>query len=883
MIGKTFGHYQILGKIGSGGMGEVYRARETRLERDVAIKLIPAHVASDPERVARFEREAKAIAALQHPNIVTIHAVESIDGRNCIVMELVDGKTLAELITPGGMALEQFFAIAIPLADALRAAHAKGITHRDLKPANIMQDKEGRLRVLDFGLAKLLSAPEVSGEMTIAAADSVTAEGRILGTASYMSPEQAEGKPVDHRSDIFSMGIIFYEMAAGIRPFKGDTPISTVSSILKEKPPSITELRANLPRHLGRVIHRCLEKNPEKRFQRARDVCNELEGLQQEIESGDIEESISASRSRSSMDLQAPKRRIPWLPVAAGLVLVAAIAATFLFPRKPAPEPPASNVKSRPVTGAVGVESAGSWSPDGGFIAYSHSQSGPMDLFVVSAAGGDPITLVKSAYDSVAPRWSPDNRWVAFVSNRDSKISIYLVPPLGGQVQKLTDTGAPPLSDMGQALLGSRPWSPDARRLVFSRLDETGAVALWTVELDSRKEMQVTHPEPGNVDYFASFSDDGAQILYGHSAGGASATMVMPAAGGAAKEILHESAPFLFPSWAPDGKRIVYSPFSNGIWVADVSSGHKRQVLVLDNTTLPMVGRDGRILYDKSSHQTDLYSQDLAGREQKRLTFHTQDNFGAQISPDGGTVAYLSTRTGNGEIWLIDRKTGSERQLTNRPAYDTDPSWSPDGREIAFSSDQEGKPGLWIVSAEGGALRKLGSQTITWGAPRWAPDGSAIGIVSLGGGGNALFLVDPKTGASRKVLDHVAEFGFYRDADHVIYAVEGSWQEMRAANLKTGESSVLLNTPFTEIQIAPDGSAVSYCTALSHSDMNLFVLPLAPAASGGLPRPAGPSRAITDGKGEWHVHNGGWSPDSRQVIYTRDTDTGDVYVLEGAL
>src|SRR5262245_6471356 len=300
MNGKTFGHYQVLGKIGTGGMGEVYRARDTRLDRDVALKFLLDEKAADPERVARFEREARAIAALQHPNIVTIHSVETIDGRTCISMELVDGSTLDALIPPGGLGLDKFFEIAIPLADALRAAHAKGITHRDLKPSKAMVDREGRLRVLDFGLAKLAVASEATGETTVVDGN-VTAEGRILGTVNYMSPEQAESKALDHRSDIFSLGVVLYEMATGARPFKGDSPISTISSIIKERQPPVTELRANLPRHLGRVINRCLEKNPEKRFQTARDVCNELEGLQKEVESGDFEPATSGATARGAI------------------------------------------------------------------------------------------------------------------------------------------------------------------------------------------------------------------------------------------------------------------------------------------------------------------------------------------------------------------------------------------------------------------------------------------------------------------------------------------------------------------------------------------------------------------------------------------------------
>jgi Tol biopolymer transport system component len=358
----------------------------------------------------------------------------------------------------------------------------------------------------------------------------------------------------------------------------------------------------------------------------------------------------------------------------------------------------------------------------------------------------------------------------------------------------------------------------------------------------------------------------------------------MPAAGGPAREVVRETAQYVFPSWLPDGARIVYSISSGGIWMADVGSGRKRQVLVLENDTQLAVARDGRILYDKSSHQTDLYLQDINGGKQERLTFHTQDNFGPQVSPDGERVAYSSSRTGNAEIWIIDRKAGSERQLTNRPADDWEPCWSPDGREIAFVSDQDGDYRLWVVAADGGALRMLGSNRITGTGPRWAPDGSSIGIISNAESGNALFLVDPKDGTSRKVLDRVNAFDWYRDTNHVVYSVEGPGNEMRVGNLETGESAVLLTTPFTEFRVAPDGSAVDFCTALSHSNMNLFLLPLAPpAAAGALPRPAGPPRAITDGRGEWHVHNGGWSPDSKQVIYTRDTDTGDIYLLEGVM
>jgi serine/threonine protein kinase len=293
MIGKTLAHYEILEKIGSGGMGEVFRARDTKLGREVALKILPAEMAADPERLRRFEREAKAVAALNHPNIVTIHSVEHAGGLHFLTMELVEGKTLAEQIPRRGLPLTRILELAVPLADAVSAAHERGITHRDLKPANIVIGEDGRLRILDFGIAKLREE-EVPGGRAAgeAAAETVklpiTGEGRILGTIPYMSPEQLQGLPVDARSDIFSVGIILYEMATGKRPFQGETSADLMSSILKDTPSPLNEPRADLPRHLGRIVRRCLEKDPKRRYQTARDLRTELEDLGRELASEEL-------------------------------------------------------------------------------------------------------------------------------------------------------------------------------------------------------------------------------------------------------------------------------------------------------------------------------------------------------------------------------------------------------------------------------------------------------------------------------------------------------------------------------------------------------------------------------------------------------------------
>lgn len=279
------GPYEILTPLGAGGMGEVYRAKDSKLGRDVAIKMLPETVANDPERLARFEREARALAALNHPGVVTIYSVERSGGTRFLAMELVEGESLDTAIAPGGFSLVRFFEVAVPLADALSAAHERGIVHRDLKPANVMITREGRVKVLDFGLAKF-EAPNSDSNVTdmpTASRVELTREGTVFGTVAYMSPEQARGEKIDARSDVFSLGVVLYQMLTGERPFRGTSAVDMISSILRDQPVAITELRSELPPHLGRIVRRCLEKNPRDRYQTSRDVFNELRDLQTEV------------------------------------------------------------------------------------------------------------------------------------------------------------------------------------------------------------------------------------------------------------------------------------------------------------------------------------------------------------------------------------------------------------------------------------------------------------------------------------------------------------------------------------------------------------------------------------------------------------------------
>jgi TolB-like protein/Flp pilus assembly protein TadD len=357
MIGQRLSRYEITGKLGEGGMGEVYRARDTELGRDVALKLLPPEVAGDPSRLERFRREAKAIAALSHPNIVTIYNIEESDGTHFLTMELVDGESLDKMLPPGGLPLAKLFDIAIPLADALAGAHEKGIIHRDLKPANVMVTRDGLVKVLDFGLAKLAASLSGEGEEIDVAATrtALTSEGMLMGTAPYMSPEQLEGQPVDHRTDIFALGVVLYEMANGSRPFRGDTSAAVVSSILRDDPPALSEVKANLPRHLGRVVQHCLEKDPRNRYQSALDVRNELKGLRREIDSGAVQTDLSGAIPASEARAGKARSRAPvYAAVAAGIV--ALVAAGWWLGKGTGREAPGSKANAVRSTAAAEAE-----------------------------------------------------------------------------------------------------------------------------------------------------------------------------------------------------------------------------------------------------------------------------------------------------------------------------------------------------------------------------------------------------------------------------------------------------------------------------------------------------------------------------------------------
>jgi len=890
--GQSLLHYRLIEKVGEGGMGVVWRAADTRLDRHVALKILPEAMAVDPERRARFEREARAVAALNHPNIVTLYSVEeartAAGPLHFITMELVEGKTLTQLRPKDGFPLPRLLEIAVPLADAVSRAHRAGIIHRDLKPDNVMIDNDGRLRVLDFGLAKLQEPADSNRDTLAATVTSDTAEGRVLGTVAYMSPEQAEGKEVDARSDVFSLGTILFEMACGVRPFRGDTTLSTIGSILKEEPTSITELKPSLPRHAGRVIRRCLAKDPDRRYQTALDLRNELEELAAEVASGTDAVASVAAPAASSRGLL-----LPIVVGAVALIAVVGFVTTRWLDRD------GSDVVEyvpQPVTASNAWDAGPNWSPDGKFIAFERMESGHSDIYVKPIDGGDPSLRAGGPGDQFAPRWTPDRRFLAYVSRHEPGSSVYLVPIDGGRSTPLIATNMHTL-DFTTIPLGDRPWSADGKTLLVSIFLETTQFAVHRVDRATGEAEQITFPPPAASDSRATYSFDQRQILFQRQVGRRSDLMLMPAEGGEPRTVLSDEPDLESLAWRPDNRRAVFQSRREGgpnLFELELDTGQVRRLTFGTKEQRDVsVSVDDRIVYAPFWHDQFLYVADVESGESRQLTSHGQGNVDARFSPDGRRIAYASGRTGNSEIWLFDLEDGSETRFTDHESLDRKPEWSPDGSRILFMSDRDGGAFKLFVAAADRATeaRELTGQVLSWGygassqrnnsLSQWSPDGETIAYRVVGEDGPELWTVGPDGLNPRKRLAGVTGFDWYRDGRRgVITRRHGTEEELLAVDLETGREESLFVGALQEIDVAPDGSAMAFCYGRGHLAMGLAVLRLeAPSGPDGLPRAVGEPRYVVASEGSWHVHNGGWSPDSKRIVYTHDRDYGDIYEL----
>ena len=749
--GIHLGQYEIETKIGGGGMGDVYRARDLKLNRTIAIKVLREASIASPERRARFDREAQSIAALNHPNIVTIHSVEESDGVLFLTMEYVDGKPLSDLIPRGGLPLARFLNVSIPLADAISAAHQKGIAHRDLKPANVMVTTDGRVKVLDFGLAKLVEAAPVEAAATGLPTAPVTGEGRIVGTVAYMSPEQAEAKPVDHRSDIFSLGVMLYELATGERPFRGDTSISVISSIVKDSPRAITELNQTQPRDLAQIVRRCLVKDPSRRYQTAVDLRNELEEVKQLLESGELARGSLPSASSAHRTL----KRTWWLLAGSsvGVLLLVLLALRLRSIAVTAP------TLANPVliAGSVAIERRPAWSPDGHMLAYQSDQGGKQDIWIAQVSGGQAINRTADFRgDSQLPRWSPDGRQIAFYSDQDGA-GTYLMSALAGSARKVAAmpnlTGGIPAA-----------WSPDGSELAYPFFDSASGIGLERLDVQNATKRKGPLPgDAGRLD--VTWSPDGRFVAYVDQAGGYTSQVtrvrVLSLSDGRAHAITDGRTEEWNPSWSPDSRTIYFSSNRGGtrdLWQQRLDGdgapvGLPERVTTAVDVLEAALSPDGkRVAYAKGRKVANVWRVPVLGEraatwaDAQQITVDQAHIEFFDISPDGERLAVQSDRSGNPDIWVLPAPGGEMQQITSDPTPDWAPQWSPDGREIAYYAFRSGQREIWIAPVGGGPARQL---THAGRAlhEKWSPDGATVFYVGVGG----LYSIPAAGGEPRKV------------------------------------------------------------------------------------------------------------------------------------
>jgi Tol biopolymer transport system component len=762
LTGRRFGAYELQERLGAGGMGEVYRARDTRLGRDVAVKILPHAFESDPERLARFEREARVLATLNHPNIGAIYGLEISDGVQALILELVDGETLSNRIARGPLPVKEAIAIARQIAIALDAAHQKGIVHRDLKPSNVALTRGGEVKVLDFGLAK-------SGAADASAPDSRlptitiggTVDGLVLGTAAYMSPEQARGEPVDKRTDVWAFGCVLYELLTARLAFPGKTVADTMAAVL-ERTPDWSALPASTPLKLRRLIERCLEKDPARRL-------HDIGAARERFLGGDLQRSTG---SQATVSLARG-----W-PIAA-LLIVSLIAAAVVW-RTQSSAGRSQPLRAETLTTFPGQELYPSLAPDGERVAFSWT--GPKqdnaDIYVQQIGAGAPLRLTTDTRIDFNPVWSPDGRWIAFLrgvpasplsrSDRD----LILIPPLGGSERTLVRVRVQEIT-LNTAYLA---WCPDSSCLVVS--DATGENtpdALFAIPIGGGDRRQLTNPTaPVLADTNPSFSPDGQSLLFLRRATwGFGELTILPLRSDLTSRGETRTLPAgnLKPdsaAWAADGKQIVFSAGAIGggaaLWSIDARGAEPAR--------LPFVGEDGilpviwsrspgpatRLVYVRSFTDENIWRIDVPDRSRVAAAptvaiSSTKADIHPQLSPDGRRVAFTSTRTGHWEIWVSDLDGSNAMQLTtlNAPTGTGAPHWSPDGRLLVFASDAEGQFDIFVVPSGGGQSRNLTSHPAFDHVPAFSRDGQWIYFSSTRSGRYEVWKLPVSGGVPRQV------------------------------------------------------------------------------------------------------------------------------------
>ncbi len=883
--GARLGPYEILSALGAGGMGEVYRARDTKLNREVALKVLPPAFTADADRVARFEREARLLASLNHPHIGSIYGLEDAGNVPALVLELVEGDTLEDRVRRGRLPLSEALPVAQQIADALDAAHASGIIHRDLKPSNIKITRDGMVKVLDFGLAKALAAeesgPDPAKSPTMTAG---TIAGVILGTAAYMSPEQARGRAVDKRTDVWAFGCVLFEMLTGASAFGRETVTDTIAAVVGAEP-EWTSLPADTPASIRRLLTRCLQKDARRRLHDIADARIELD------------DAMAAPAGPAL----GQKRRSWTRPMVLALSLGAATAFVVLwaardrFGRPSEPPPDARVVR---LTDLPGLEESPAISPDGRSVAFAAGVDGKRQLFVKLIAGGAPLQITRDLVDHEYPRWSPDSSSIFYFSAATSgelQGSIWEIPALGGVPRRVVNS------------VGGADVNPTDGRLALFRLAKEG-LQLVSAPADGSRFDVVAEFAPATYYLYPRWSPDGRWIAFQRGDSVRFDVFIAPTDGGEPRQLTHDNNMMSGYAWLPDSTGIVYSssrggtmPYlpALGLWLVTLRDGSVRRVTSGEASYVsPDISKHGAILVSRMKLETDIWKFPVDGppaenvRRAVRVTRQTGQVLTPTASPGDKEVAFLSDSGGHANLWIVNTESGGLRQIT----HERDPSvamgvpvWSPDGRAIAFVSSRGNQGwifGVWLVDPDGSNLRNIANPGL---GPAWSPDGRWVYFATRGGAAATdvvLNKVPVDGGPAVTVRTERLRNVIGLDGTTLYYSFERPLMdgtpefEIRAATPENAPFRVVARIPASRVPIwqivnpalSPDGKWLAQALT-DGSTTNVWALSTT----------TGEWRQITDfgERTTFIARRVSWSSDGRSILAAVGEGDSDIVMLEG--
>ncbi|MBL8216998.1 MAG: PD40 domain-containing protein [Bryobacterales bacterium] len=847
--GARIGPYVVIGKLGAGGMGEVYRVKDERLGREVALKILLPELAGDKEFLERFRREARAASVLEHANICRLYDVGEWEGRPFLTMELLDGETLRQRLDRSRMGVLEAVTVAIAVAEALGAAHAEGFVHRDIKPANIFLCRSGEVKVLDFGLAKRMRSSAAKDEITL------TRRRSTPGTPLYMSPEQILGGEIDSRTDTFSLGVVLYEMSTGRPPFQGASPNEIFRHILADKPTPPRQVEPALPAELDRILLRALERDCELRFQSALDLKAELKGLLR-----------VAPATAPSVGHSWPR----WWKIGAACLgtLLLGLAIGEFRVRTPS----ITTARYVAVDGSEGVKEGAVFSPQGDRIAYSWNPEGSASsaIYVKLIETGNAQRITKGIAPEVWPAWSPDGNYVAYARLVGNDAGYFFLPALGGSETKIASLYNLPPVFAGRQL----DWSADGATIwVADRLSPGGPPTLFRVSLRSREvtkllevpNQQLAHPAASPDGWRIAFTmgpSFDAQDIY-----------VADVNKGNPRRITNDGAPIAGIAWTPDGREIVYSSKRTGLftlWRIPAGGGTPRlETGAGPDAFGPSLSRDGRRLaYTRRILNVNLWSVPVAGGEPVRIAWSTRRSLDPDVSPDGRRIAFASDRTGTWEIWEADLDGSSPNRVTNlRASQAARPRWSPDGRSLCFDARQQGHSDVFVVAADGGTARRLTTAATEDDYPSWSRDGKSVYFISNRTGQRELWRVPAAGGDAQQITEGGADIAVESPSGTEIIYARG--RKLWRRQIADGSEQVI--SEVVENDFAVGGSG-------------LFFVPPGPSdyrIVDSIDLLNGVRRRVLSGIGPRGPDNIAVSPDGSRLVYSRiDSNESETIIVE---